>query len=119
MNTFGEYVMRLPTASSRRMRARAINSSSPSVSRLTTARTLGLELGCQRRQQLLVGVGESLHALAFEYVGHVVHVDPNVTGGVQDSLGGLRVVIDRPLHRAVIGKRLDRRLGQRVDGVGP
>src|SRR5690606_4157318 len=69
-------------------------------------------------QQLLERVGESLHALALERLGHVVVVDADVRESLEQRLRLVDAPLERRARSAMVLKREDRLLRQRVDGFG-
>src|ERR1700704_5819676 len=96
---------------------------SATVSELTIRRRCadgdGRELALDPLAELVVGGAERLHALALELVGDRGQIDPCVLGSFQGGGGLVGIGVERAGDFAVIGERLERLLGHRVDHVGP
>ena len=111
---------RSPGGPSSSTSCRALATTSPSVAARRSRSPSVAELGGLRRerlQQLVEALLEAGHALALELLGDVGHVDADVGQALPRRLGGVDAGIDAPFERAVVGERLDRRVGQRVDRV--
>ena len=68
--------------------------------------------------ELVEGLHEAVHTLAFELIGDVVHVDASRGQRCPCGFGLVDIGVDATPHRAVIGECFERRLGQGVDRVG-
>ena len=74
--------------------------------------------GVEGGDQFVEGCGEAGDAFAFELGGHVVHVDADVGERLPHRRASSTSASTRRASGAMVGERLERGFGQRVDGVG-